>query len=108
MRSRWKNAYVNSAVWALFRSVDGPVKKKGKRIQVVNSSRSTTILPVMNSSVFLVHNGRKLRPVQVTPSMFGTKLGEYVRTKEICVFRRRKNKKKKNKAQKKKQKTKSK
>jgi hypothetical protein len=40
--------------------------------------------------------------------MFGTKLGEYVRTKEICVFRRRKNKKKKNKQQKKQKKAKGK
>ncbi len=49
----------------------------------------------MNACVFLVHNGRTFRPVEIKPSMFGTKLGEYVRTKEICVFRRRKNKKKK-------------
>ena len=91
MRSRWKNAYV----------------KNSNRKRVVNS-RSTTILPVMNASVFLVHNGRTSRPIKIKPSMFGTKLGEYVRTKEICVFRRRKNKKKKNKQQKKSKKAKSK
>lgn len=101
MRSRWKNAYVNSAVWASYRSVRSRVKKNIYRKLVVNSSRSTTILPVMNACIFLVHNGRTLRPVKIKPSMFGTKLGEYVRTKEICVFRRRKNKKKKNKQQKK-------
>lgn len=48
----------------------------------------------MNGSVLMVHNGRTYRPVEIKPSMFGTKLGEYVRTKEICVYRRRKNKKK--------------
>lgn len=51
----------------------------------------------MNGSIFMVHNGRTYRPVEVKPYMFGTKLGEYVRTKEICVYRRRKNKKKKQK-----------
>lgn len=94
MRSRWKNSYVSCAVWALCRNVQDKVKKK-KGYKPV--SRATTVLPVMNGCIFLVHNGRLYRPVEVKPYMFGTKFGEYVRTKEICVYRRRKNKKKKQK-----------
>jgi len=86
---------MNCGIWALYRGVQEKVKRN-KQFRQVNS-RSTTILPVLNGCIFLVHNGRTYRPVEIKPFMFGTKFGEYVRTKEICVYRRRKNKKKKNK-----------
>jgi ribosomal protein S19 len=78
----------------LFRNEQKKVKKIKQFKRVVNT-RSTTILPVMNGCIILVHNGRMYRPVEIKPYMFGTKLGEHVRTKSICVYRRRKNKKKK-------------
>jgi len=94
MRSRWKNDYISSAMWACIRHAQNKkTLKKKKQYKPVTNSRSTTVLPVMNGHTFWVHNGRILRPVEVKPFMFGTKLGDYVQTSELCVYRKRKNKK---------------
>lgn len=81
-------------MWDGYRRSSKDKSKKKKNYHVANS-RSTTVLPIMNGHTFLVHNGRVYRPVTVEPFMFGTKLGDYAITKQVCVYRRRKNKKKK-------------
>lgn len=60
-----------------------------------NSSRASTILPFMEGSTFFVYNGLKYRSISIKPDMFGNKFGDYVPTKQICVYKRRKNKKRK-------------
>jgi hypothetical protein len=49
----------------------------------------------MEGYIFRVHDGRAYRPVMVKPHMIGTTFGDHVHTKQICVYRRKKNRKQK-------------
>lgn len=58
--------------------------------------RASTILPLMNNDNYLFYNGMSFRKIRVIPSMFGHKFGEFLDTKKICVYKRKKHKKKRN------------
>ena len=108
-RSRWKNSYVPFLVYNTI------VHKKDKllfsQLQSANSQsiRACVALPFMQGKVFWVENGKASKALHVSTQMLGDRFGEYINTKKICVYRRKKRKnKKKKKANKKKKKAKKK
>lgn len=62
--------------------------------RIKTMSRASTIRRDFVGKVFFVHNGQMYRPVLIKDNMVGHKLGEFVMTKKICVYKRKKNKKK--------------
>jgi small subunit ribosomal protein S19 len=53
----------------------------GKRTPIKTWARSCTIVPEFINVTFMVHDGRKHVPVQVTEDMVGHKLGEFAPTR---------------------------
>ncbi len=55
--------------------------ESGKSEPIKTWARSCTIVPEFVSVTFMVHDGRKHVPVQVTEDMVGHKLGEFAPTR---------------------------
>jgi small subunit ribosomal protein S19 len=53
--------------------------KEGKYNKMIKTHlREMPILPIMFGMKIAVHNGKEFVPVQITPEMVGTRLGDYV------------------------------
>jgi len=76
-RSVWKGPFVDVS---LLKRVE-KIRQLGVREQVKTWSRRSTILPNFVGVTFLVHNGNKFIPVNVTEEMVGHKLGEFAPTR---------------------------
>lgn len=57
--------------------------------------RDEHILPILSGKKVYVHNGLTFSALKIETDMLGNIIGEYVHTKQRCVYKRRKNKKKK-------------
>ncbi|UCE95361.1 MAG: 30S ribosomal protein S19 [Candidatus Bathyarchaeota archaeon] len=53
---------------------------KGQNVIIKTHARDMVILPEMIGVTILLHNGKEFNPVEITPSMIGHYLGEYVIT----------------------------
>lgn len=82
-RSLWKNIYIDSAL--LYQVV----KCKSLESHQTNS-RASTILKEFVGKTFSVYNGKQYYVLPVTNLMVGYKLGEFVHTKKVCVYRKAK------------------
>lgn len=69
-------------------------KIRAGHTRIKTMSRSTTIVPNFIGKIFYVYNGSSYTPVEIVDEMIGHKLGEFVLTKKICVYKRKKKKKK--------------
>lgn len=52
--------------------------------------RSSTIVPEMIGTFFLIHSGQKFTNYQVTPQAIGYKFGEFAITKKRALYKRKK------------------
>ncbi|MGB9675087.1 MAG: 30S ribosomal protein S19 [Candidatus Nanoarchaeia archaeon] len=53
--------------------------REGKRTKLIKTHcREMPILPIMFGLKIAVHNGKEFVPIQITPEMVGTRLGDYV------------------------------
>ncbi len=77
-RSSKKGPYVDPK---LFFKVQSQTQTAGRSQPIKTWSRSCTIVPELVSVTFMVHDGRKHVPVQVTEDMVGHKLGEFAPTR---------------------------
>jgi small subunit ribosomal protein S19 len=82
-RSLWKNIYVDSVL--LYQVV-----KSGNLVTHQTNSRASTILKEFVGMTFSVYNGKQYFILPVTALMVGYKLGEFVHTKKVCVYRKTK------------------
>ena len=82
-RSKWKGLFVK------------PEKlKKNEAPTQVKMYRSSYILPSLLEQTFFVHNGKTYKSVTVSKEMLGHKFGEFVKTREIFEYKKKKKKKK--------------
>ena len=76
-RSHKKGPYVD---FKLYRKVQRQ-EEEGKNEPIKTWARACTIVPEFVNVTFMVHDGRKHVPVQVTEDMVGHKLGEFAPTR---------------------------
>lgn len=83
-RSIWKNVYVQSILmYQLF------ALKNVNFVQQTNS-RESTILKEFVGKFLNIYNGKQYFVIRISNLMFGYKLGEFVHTKKICMYRKTK------------------
>ncbi|KAI0789234.1 mitochondrial 30S ribosomal protein S19 [Abortiporus biennis] len=78
-RSAWKGPY-----FVAFPNLKQALESN---IPIVTQARSCTILPNFVGIRFLVHNGQRYIPVNVTQDMVGHKLGEFAATRKKFSYR---------------------
>nr|BBD14129.1 ribosomal protein S19 [Ophirina amphinema] len=83
-RSVWKGPYVSNHI---IRIISGLRVKENRRKVYKVWSRSSVILPSLVGVRFLVHNGIKFIPVNVTSSMVGHKFGEFSSTRKKVIHK---------------------
>jgi small subunit ribosomal protein S19 len=77
-RSAWKGPFVDGHLFKAARKV----KESGRVNQAIKTwSRRSTIMPEFVGLIFLVYNGRKHIPVQVTEEHVGYKFGAFSPTR---------------------------
>lgn len=78
-RSLKKGPYIDPRVLKKIEQM----KARGERKPIRTWSRACTIAPKMVGWTFEVHNGKYFKPVYVTESMVGHKLGEFSITRRF-------------------------
>ncbi len=71
-RSKWKGPYI-------------PNNKN-------NKSKSSEITPKFIDKTFKIHSGKKITELNITEEMIGYKLGEFINTRAIFEFKKKKKK----------------
>ncbi len=80
-RSLKKAPYISAKLLAKVRAL---LKKGGKKRAFLRTwSRSSTIVPLMIGMTVHVHNGKQFKPVFITDTMVGHKLGEFVLSRKF-------------------------
>lgn len=83
-RSIWKGPFIDSNLYNKLISND----------KVISTfSRNSVITDLCVGKTFLVHNGMSFYKVQISDSMLGKKLGEFILSKKKVIFKKKKNKK---------------
>jgi small subunit ribosomal protein S19 len=80
-RSIWKNLYIDSTL------LYNVIKCNSFVIHQTNS-RASTILREFVGRTFSVYNGKQYFVLPVVTLMVGYKLGEFVHTKKVCVYKK--------------------
>jgi len=65
-------------------------KIRARHTRIKTMSRASTILRVCIGKHFFIYDGMDYVKLQVQNTIVGHKLGAFVNTKKICVFKRRK------------------
>ena len=76
-RSIKKGPYVDAKVMKKVTAL----KKSGKKDPITTWARACTIVPDFVGVMFMVHNGNKFIPVNISEEMVGHKLGEFAPTR---------------------------
>lgn len=85
-KSKWKGPYVNFKYLKSFDFLDN--KKK----LVLLISRDSVIIPKFLGYTFKVHTGNSFVELLVTKEMIGHKFGEFVMTRAVFNFKKKKKK----------------
>lgn len=89
-RSIWKNVYVDSTL--LYNMFYSNTSKGSLPYQT--NSRGSTILCEFVGKTVGVHNGKQYFFININKLMSGYKLGSFVHTKKLCIYRKLKKGKK--------------
>jgi len=89
-RSVWKNVYVNNLLLHEMLSSNGSVNN----LPYQTNSRGSTILCEFVGKTIGVYNGKQYFFINVNKLMPGYKLGSFVHTKKLCIYRKLKKGKK--------------
>ena len=86
-RSKWKGPYINPKY--LPKLISNDLKKQ----HIYPMSRNSEIIPKFVGLTFKIYNGKNYTNLTVTDSMIGHKFGEFVFTRAIFSFKKKKLKK---------------
>lgn len=74
-RSKWKGPYI---------------KKNISKSLNTRLTRSSTILPIFINKSIDIHNGKNYVTLKITENMVGYKLGEFIPTRKVFSFKKKK------------------
>lgn len=93
MSSFWKGPFIN---YSLFKNEKiNNTSKIEKTKYMVTRSRKSIILPLLNNKTLKVYNGNKFFLLNISLYNVGYKIGDFIRSKKLCVFPKKEKKKKK-------------
>jgi ribosomal protein S19 len=85
-RSKWKGPYTNTGY------LDNSNKQK-PHSNIIIANRNSEIIPKFIGQTFQVHNGKSYTEITVTEDMVNHKFGEFIFTRGIFSFKKKKSKK---------------
>ena len=91
MRSLWKPTYIELKFYKNWTEFIG--KKYKSLITYSRCKKNCTILPNFVGKQMILHNGKTVKPLLINTTMVNHKLGEFILTKKLAIFVKKKKKK---------------